>query len=178
MNFLKNIIEVSQVDVLSGYIDDDCTHFTTWYFNLPFNVALEMKNKYNIPKYREVTVCGKKEVLFLDCDTFQIEYTLSANADGSCGEFDGTDFRLASKYNGKEEVAIIYRYDILDDDMIIDVCEDEDYVELENGKYCLPQVEITGDDKNALLDDLHEIMVEILDGDSEKRKRLIQFCGD
>ena len=182
MKFFKNVLEVHQVDVLSGYVSDDCTHLATWYFDLPFNLALEMKNKYDIPKYKEVTLGGKKEVLFLDRDSFQIEYVLSANVNlldyDEADEFDGSDFRIAMKYNGEEEVDLIYRYDILNDDLIIDGCEDEDYVEVKKGSYCLPSVKITGEDKEALLDDLHEIMIEILDGDPKRKEYLIQFLGD
>lgn len=184
MRFFKsrNEVTVNQVEILSGYVDEDCTHCSTWWFNLPIELAVEMKEKYNIPKYKKVVIDGEEEILFLDYESFQFEYVLTANVGlgntVAFEEFDGTDFRLAKEYQGKESVNITWRYCRLYDDGFFDTCDDEDFVELEYGGYTTPHVEIIGDDKELLLKDIHKVMIGVLDGDKRTKKRLFNFCGD
>ena len=175
--------KIVQVMIFNGSIDDDCTDLSEWIFDLPIERAIEMREKYNIPKYMAVKNDNEKEILLLDFEKIQIEYVL-ASCNDSWDGYIGDDFRLAEKYDGEETVWLYWGYNVLTDEGYLDTwegyCGDEYSSVFDNECFdtVWPCIEITGEDKEKLLEELHGLMIEVLDGDPKIKERLYDFCGD
>lgn len=190
-NFFKSKKKpkVDQVDLFNGDVGDHCTDMSIWLFSLPMELAVEMKEKYHIPKYRWVTDNhGKKEILFLDYETIGFNYVLKSYNEDFDSYYIGDDYRTAKSYDGEEYVTLSFAYDCLWDDGYIDVWEGyegdtytdsfEEGFEYDYDQPHHPEIEITGNDKKELLKDLHKIMAKIIDGDQKKKDKLYTFNGD
>ena len=185
--------KVVQVDLFNGYINDHCTDYSEWYFELPIKLAAEMKEKYNIPKYYKVVNGNQEEILFLDFDSIHFEYCLSSNnnmADDNWEDVEyyiGDDYRTAMNHHGVEEIYLCWSYSTLGDDGTIDQWGGyvgDEYFDIFNYNFkCngeLPYLSITisGEDKETLLELLHPMMEKIIDGDQSVKDRLYSFHGD
>ena len=192
-SFFKSNKKPKIVDVqfLNGYVDENCTDFSEWFFELPTELAVEMKEKYHIPKYRKVIDSnGNEEILFLDYRSICIVYSLSSFNDNWLhkGDYIGDDYRIAKNYNGVENVSLEWSYVYLDENMDFVVWEGyvgDKYIDnFDIGyeyDYDQPHhtcIEITREDKEKLLDTLHEIIVGVIDGNPKRKKSLYFFNGD
>lgn len=165
-NFFKSKKKpkVNQVEIFSGGISKEYTHYAEWFFKLPHELTVEAKEKFYIPKYRGEVIRDKDEILFLDYSTIHFEYTLLSC--GDLGLYVGDDYREAKKGNYEENVYLWWGYNCLHDDGFFDTADTDDHKE------------ITGRDKEKLLNVLHPIMEKIIDGDPETKRRLYCFNGD
>ena len=195
--------EVCQVELFHGDLGEDCTSSVNWIFELPLELSKELYKKYNIPKYLGVkhkSYIGKdksgellfdteKEVLLLNFEDMTIEYTLDTYEENDW-DYEGDDYRTAKDHNGRESIFVHWTYDHLNEywneigpwegyvgDEYFKL-SDFDYELPEDMNSCHPSIEITGEDKDKLLELLYPIMAEVIDGDTEVKKSLYDYCGD
>lgn len=175
--------------MFNGYVGEHCTDFSEWVFELPGKLAVEIKDRYHIPKYRIVRNENRKEYLFLDFDSICLEYCLSSYNDDwqNKGDYIGDDYRIAKEYEGVENIYLCWSYDCLYDDGCIDLygaCVGDEFTNIFEPGYEYdydqeePSVEIVGDDKEELLKILHPLMEKIIDGEKSIKDKLYQFNGD
>lgn len=180
--------EVNLVQIFSYFYDDtdeSPTNCAEWNFSLPLELAKEMKEKYKIPEHRKVKNNNDEEILNLNYHFIDIKYILSSydenwKPDNRATNYHEDDYRIAvPKYNGTEDIFLNWAYDSADDgeiwegyagDVVEVVGEDcpHDY----DHESAWPNIEITGKDKEELLNVLHPIMEKILDGDESIREKL------
>lgn len=185
-------LKVSEVQLFNGYINDDCTDYSEWHFDLPYKLAIEMKDKYNLPKYYKVVNGDEEEILFLSVDSIHFEYSLSSNNNiyddnFESGYYIGDDYRTAKNHHGIEEIRLCWSYMFPCDDGSIDYWEGyvgDEYFDIFNYNYEylgeLPNlsIDIDGEDKELLLNIMHPIMEKIIDGDQSIKEKLYTFNGD
>ena len=174
-------------------------NYAEWCFELPIECAMELQEKYNIPRYLGVARRDykgidkdgkplysdpKKDVLLLNYEDISLEYILDTTDDDSDDwDYLGDDYRTAKDHAGKERIYLEWTYDCLDHSGEISMWEGyegDEYFSLSDFDYelpefmngCHPSIEITGEDKEKLLLILHQIMDEVLDGDPEEKKKL------
>ena len=197
--------EVCQVELFHGDVGENCTNSVNWIFELPVELSKELYEKYNIPKYLGVRYQSckgfdkasgepvfndpEKEVLLLNFEDMTIEYTLDTYEDDDW-DYEGDDYRTAKDHNGREYISIHWTYDSLNDYwgdiMPWEGYVGDEYFKLSDFDYelpedmngCHPSIEITGEDKDKLLELLYPIMAEVIDGDLEVKKKLYDYCGD